>query len=104
MEFRRVLFRSDPTVGRRSSGLEERLRHVVGDQLGLGVDQEVFLFDSEGECVGHSSPLLDRLASWSNRIDPDTDRVSAKRNGDADGTTLTKPADNARPGTSVPGP
>ena len=62
LDLRLQEFARDPAVGRGSRGLEERLRHVVRDQLGLGVDQEVFLFDSEGEFVGHSLPLLDRLA------------------------------------------
>ena len=54
LDLRLQEFGADPAVGRGLGGIEERLRHVRRDALGLRVDQEVLFLDAEGEIVGHS--------------------------------------------------
>ena len=51
LDLRLQEFRRDPAVGRRLGGVEECLRHVGRDQLGLRIDQEILFLDAERECV-----------------------------------------------------
>ena len=53
LDLRLQEFGCRPAVGRGLGGIEERLRHVRRDALGLRVDQEVLFLDAEGEIVGH---------------------------------------------------
>src|SRR5262249_25544148 len=47
----------DTAVGRRLGRLEEGLWHVAHERLRPGLDQEIFLFDSERERTGHAQAL-----------------------------------------------
>ena len=54
LDLRLQEFARNPAFGGGLGRLEEGLRHVARDQLGLGVDQEILFFDSERVVARHA--------------------------------------------------